>query len=73
MCFRSWEELEADLLFEFLLNEDYDGSDCQIGAACYIRQLDRAVLRERKALALKAQQSEASWRRPFRTDEYLEW
>lgn len=63
----------ADLLFEFLLNEDYNGSDCQIGAVIYIRQLDRAVLKERKALVLKAQQNEVLWRRPFQTDEYLDW
>lgn len=63
----------ADLLFEFLLNEDYDGSDCQIGAACYIRQLDRAVLKERRTLVLKAQESQVAWHRPFHTDEYLNW
>ena len=63
----------ADLLFDFLLNEDYDGSDCQIGAAYYICRLDRSVLKERKALVLKAQANEVFWRRPFQTDDYLEW
>ena len=62
----------ADLLFEFLLNEDYDGSDCQIGAAYYISRLDRSVLKERKTLVLKAQANEVFWRRPFQTDDYLE-
>lgn len=63
----------ANLLFDFLLNEDYDGSDCQIGAAHYISKLDRDVLQERKALVLKAQENEVFWRRPFQTDDYLEW
>ena len=63
----------ADLLFEFLLNEEYDGSDCQIGAACFIRQMDRSVLKERRALVLKAQENDVFWRRPFQTDDYLSW
>jgi hypothetical protein len=63
----------ADLLFAFLLNDDYDGSDCQIGAAYFISKLDRNVLKERKAWLLKAQESEVFWRRPFQADEYLEW
>ena len=63
----------ANLLFDFLLNEDFDGSDCQIGAAYFISKLDRSVLKERKALVLKAQENEVFWRRPFQTDDYLEW
>jgi len=63
----------ADLLLEFLLNDDYEGSDCQMGAAYYIGKLDRAILKERKALVLKAQENEVFWRRPFQTDSYLEW
>lgn len=63
----------ADLLFEFLLNDDYEGSDCQIGAAYFIRKLDRSILRERKVLLLKAQENEVFWRRPFQTEDYLEW
>jgi len=63
----------ADLLFEFLLNGDYDGSDCQMGAAYFIGKLDRDVLKERRALVLKAQENDVFWRRPFQTDDYLEW
>jgi len=63
----------ANLLFDFLLNEADDGSDCQIGAAYYISKLDRNVLKERRALVLKAQENEVFWRRPFQTDDYLEW
>lgn len=63
----------ADLLFTFLLNKDYDGSDSQIGAAYFISKLDRSVLKERKAWLLKAQESEVFWRRPFQTEDYWEW
>ena len=61
------------MLFDFLLNEDYDGSDCQIGAAYYIGRLDKSVLKKRKTLVLRAQTNEVFWRRPFQTDDYLEW
>ncbi len=63
----------ADLLFDFLLDEDHNGSDCQIGAACYIGKSDKAILKERKERLLKAQANEVIWRRPFQTDDYLEW
>ena len=67
------DERLADLLFEFLLNEDYDGSGSQIGAAYYIARLDREVLRKKKELLLAAQQNEVFWKRPFQDDSYLEW
>lgn len=63
----------ADLLFEFLLNDDYDGSDSQMGAARYLAKMDREVLRSRKDLLLQAQQNEVYWKRPFRDETYLEW
>ena len=63
----------ADLLFEFLRNDDYEGSDCQIGAAYFISKLDKNILKERKALLLKTQENEVFWRRPFQTDDYLKW
>ena len=63
----------ADLLFSILLDEDYEGSDCQIGAAYYIAQLEQGILKERKELVLQAQENEVLWRRPFQTDEYLTW
>lgn len=85
-CDRRWESLTdaffkqhsrdeklADLLFGFLLNDDYDGSDCQMGAAYYIARLDREVLRKKKALLLLAQENEVSWKRPFQDEEYREW
>ncbi len=38
----------ANLLFDFLLDEAYRGSDCQKGAAYYIARLDKGLLREEK-------------------------
>ena len=70
--YRSDEGL-ADLLFEFLLDDYYDGSDSQMGAAYYIARLDRELLRQKKELLLAAQQNEVFWKRPFQDDGYLEW
>ena len=66
------EEL-AELLFSFLLDDDYDGSDCQMGSAFYISKLKRELLIKKKDLLLLAQENEVYWKRPFQTDEYLEW
>ena len=63
----------AELLFDFLLNEDYDGSDCQIGAAVYISRMDRELLRRKKELLLRAQKNEVYWKRPFQDDTSLDW
>lgn len=63
----------ADLLLEFLLNDDYEGSEAQIGAAYFLGRMDREVLRERRGPVRKAQESPVFWRRPFQTEEYLEW
>lgn len=70
--FRSDREL-AELLFSFLLNDDYDGSDSQIGAAYYLARMDHNVLRSYKTLLLKAQENEVFWKRPFPKDEHLQW
>ncbi len=63
----------AELLFDFLLNDDYDGSDCQIGAAIYIAKMDRELLRQKKDLLLQAQKNEVYWKRPFRENGALDW
>lgn len=65
------EEL-ADLLFEFLLEDEFDGSESQIGASFYLSKFDKNVLREKKALLLQAQKNTVSWKRPFQ-DDNLEW
>lgn len=67
------DEALADLLFDFLLCGDYDGSDCQIGAAQVIRGLDRAVLRKKRAQVLQAQENEVFWKRPFGAEDDLSW
>lgn len=64
----------ADLLFSFLLDDYYDGSDVQMGAARLIAKLDRQLLRAKKELLLKAQENEVYWKRPFPSDaENLDW
>ena len=67
------DEVLAGLLFDFLLDDYYDGSDSQMGAAKYIARLDREVLKKNRELLLKAQQNEIEWKRPFHNVEYLEW
>ena len=63
----------ADLLFSFLLDDYYDGSDCQMGAARLISNMDRKLLKDKKDLLLQAQKNEVYWKRPFPHDEHLEW
>lgn len=70
--YRSDEKL-ADLLFSFLLDEDCDGSDSQMGAARLIAQMDKQLLKKKRALLLKAQENEVYWKRPFPHTEHLEW
>lgn len=67
------DEALADLLFDFLLHDDYDGSDCQMGAAQVIAGLDRDLLRKKRALLLRAQESGVRWKRPFQEGDDLRW
>lgn len=67
------DEQLADLLFSFLLNDDYDGSDAQMGAAHFIYKMDKQLLKVKKELLMKAQENEVYWKRPFPHDEHLEW
>lgn len=69
--YRSDEKL-LDLLFDFLLNEEYDGSDCQMAAAVLIGKMDKQLLKQRKELLLQAQKNDVLWKRPF-PDENLDW
>lgn len=69
------DEALADLLFSFLFDEDYDGSDSQMGAARVISRMDPQLLRKKKDLLLKAQANDVEWKRPFPPvlqDKYLE-
>lgn len=67
------DEKLVNLLFEFLLNDYYDGSDSQMGAARYIGKINKGLLRRKKGLLLKAQENEVAWKRPFPHDEDLTW
>lgn len=68
------DENLADMLFSFLLDDYYDGSDSQMGAARLIPKLDRQLLRAKKELLLKAQENEVYWKRPFTSgSENLDW
>ncbi len=72
MEYQNDEDL-ADLLFSFLFDDDYDGSDSQMGAAYVLRKMNRQLLRKKRDLLLKAQTNEVDWKRPFPHDEHLEW
>ena len=63
----------ADLLFSILLDDYYDGSDCQMGAARLISRMDKQLLKSKKALLLQAQENEVYWKRPFLNNEHLDW
>ena len=67
------DENLADMLFSFLLSDDYDGSDCQMGSAYLISKMDKRVLQSKKELLLKAQSNEVYWKRPFPDAENLDW
>lgn len=66
------DENLADLLFEFLLDDDYDGSDVQMGAAWILGKMDRDLLKSKKELLFKAQSNEVYWKRPFPANEELD-
>lgn len=59
----------ADLLFDILLDDDYDGSDSQMGAAHYISKLNRETLKEKKGRLAEAQANEVDWKRPFHDED----
>ncbi|MDE7222498.1 MAG: hypothetical protein K2O34_01800 [Acetatifactor sp.] len=63
------DEALAGLLFDFLLDDYYDGSDSQMGAAKYIARLDRELLKKNRESLLRAQENEAAWKRPFHNGE----
>ncbi len=55
----------AGLMLDILISEDYDGSDAQIGAARYLRQMDEAVLQSKREKLQLAQKNGVYWKRPF--------
>ncbi len=67
------KELAHILLQDCLLNDYYDGSDSQMGAAVILRRMDRSALIANKELVLLAQQNEVFWKKPCAEDDDLSW
>lgn len=55
----------AELLLDILLDEDRDGSDAQIGAVKYLRQMEETVLQNQLEKLKLAQKNPIYWKRPF--------
>lgn len=55
----------AELLFEIVLDDDFDGSDARMGAAYFIAQLSEDILKEKKDLLIKAQENKVEACRPL--------
>ena len=66
-------QLAFILLSEFLLNEDYGGSDSQLGAAVILRKMDRSTLKANRELVLMVQKNEVYWKRPCNENDDLKW
>ena len=66
-------QLAFILLSEFLLNEDYDGSDSQLGAAVILRKMDRSTLKANREFVLMVQKNEVYWKRPCNENDDLKW
>ena len=66
-------QLARILLKEFLLNDDYDGSESQLGATVILRKMDRSALVANKDLVLEAQKNEIFWKRPCDENDDLSW
>lgn len=67
------KELARILLQDFLLDDYYDGSDSQMGAAFILRQMDKSALAANKELVLLTQQNDVFWKRPVAEDDDLSW
>lgn len=54
------------MLFEFLLDDDYDGSDCQISSAYYIARMDKALLEKYSYLLSESAKNPVDARNPLK-------
>ncbi|MDE6677418.1 MAG: hypothetical protein K2K02_00095, partial [Ruminococcus sp.] len=54
------------MLFDFLLDEDYDGSDCQISSAYYISRMDKTLLEKYSDLLSEAGKNPVDARNPLK-------
>lgn len=55
----------AELLFDIVLDDDFDGSDARMSAAYFIAQLSEDILKEKKDLLIKAQENKVEACRPL--------
>lgn len=55
----------AKLLFDIVLDDDFDGSDARMSAAYFIAQLSEDILKEKKDLLIKAQENNVEACRPL--------
>ena len=67
------KELARILLQDFLLDDSYDGSESQLGAAVILRMMDKSALLANEELVLLAQQNEVYWKRPLAEDDDRNW
>lgn len=67
------KELARILLQDFLLDDSYDGSESQLGAAVILRMMDKSALIANEELVLLAQQNEVYWKRPLAEDDDRNW
>lgn len=63
-CYRNNRQL-AELLFDIVLDDDFDGSDARMSAAYFIAQLSEDILKEKKDLLIKAQENKVEACRPL--------
>lgn len=54
------------LLFDFLLDDNYDGSDCQISSAYYISRMDKALLEKYSNLLYETGKNPVNARNPLK-------
>ena len=68
------DSILADILFDIVLDDDYDGSDAKMGAAYFISKLSENLLMTRRSRLLEAQNNEIYACRPLTYIDYVyEW
>lgn len=55
----------AELLFDIVLDDDFDGSDARMSAAYFISKLSENILKEKRGLLMKAQHNKVAACRPL--------
>lgn len=60
------DESLLKMLFDFLLDDDYDGSDCQMSSAYYISRMDKTLLEKYSDLLSEAGKNPVAARNPLK-------